>query len=623
MGKLNDWRDFLNAIAPQCFFNSLEDGFYVDAYIIDSMQHIVPVFQNSQYPNFDPAYLLRHISQVTGYYTNAERSPKRPIVNVMTVMLLDTPQHVPKNKAATQKERDKTQSHVDETLYHKLVEERGGNYEDLFIDYEKDMTCTIPCAVVRRSVNLNFQLYRLLTHHLIKTTKVPENQVIIIDGGIAISTERFTKVREAIIHDNQWHDRSFYEQECLVHHFLNEARYYTRYTLYANEEFNRFIPNDKKEIDECIHDIGEADIKIQRYITPHNGLKRYIIASQDTDILFILLLHMCYFLGEHTKDEIDTLEIWLNTDASMGFKDAKSYRYINIKALYFAIIDLFAKEFPSIFSPIETFIFLVFSLKTDFTLKFHSCLNIGPAMVWNTFASLHASNGLKDGFIRFGNVLKRSGNPIKKLPLTNILSSAVRYDYSNKTFQLDYKSVSQFYYFLCQGALLSVRSKLKLPVNPVQTLISPYELQLYAKEIMERLYYYEKGSLPLNIDNNQDITMNMIFDNPALSSLIYEENEMKEYIKNNKDALACVLKKKPPSLYGIPTQEEMKRRILQRVWYMNYCRDGWSSRHVASSFINYGWQEIKEEDEGLINSTTNDVQYIDGKFQFFKVVEEK
>ena len=631
MGKLEDWRNFLTVIAPQCFSSTLENGCsQFDACIIDAMQFIVPVFQNKDYPNFEPDYLLQRMNQVVQYYMNPARNEKRPLINRITTFLLDTPHHVPKNKAATQQSRDKTKddtpSYMNEELYYKILNECGGGdaIQDspLFINYDEEMKCTIPCSIIRRSVNLNFQLYRLLTHHLLQTTKVPDNQVLIIDGGIAINTERFKIVREAIIRDNHWKELSLYKQECLLYRFLNEAHYHTKFTLYTDGTFNRFIPRDTVELKEGTHDVGEADIKIQRYITPNNGLKRYLIVSQDTDIIFILLLHMGYFLGQHTKEEIEELEIFLDTDTSLGYREARSYRYINIKRLYFAIIDLFTKEFPSVISPVEVFVFIVFSLQTDFTKKFDSCLRIGPAAMWNTFSSLHTSPGIKEGYICFGNKLKRSGSVTKRTPLTNILSSAIRYDDNKGVFQLDHPAISQFYYFLCQSSLVATRKNLKLPNHSVQTVIKPYELQIYGKEIMERLYYYEKGSLPKNTNHQEEITMDMIFDNPSLSSLIYEENTMKSYINNNKEALAVVAKKKPPPLFGILTEDQMNRRILQILWYMIYCRNGWRARSIVYSYVHYGWQEEeidKEEEDSIINNTICDSKYKHGQFHFYRV----
>jgi hypothetical protein len=592
-----------------------------DACIIDSMQYIVSALQNKDYPNFDPDHLLRRIGRITRHHMNTERDPSRPLINLMTVFLLDTPQHVPKNKAATQKSRDKSEcSYMDESLYEKLVQERGGSHTDLFIDYNEELQCTLPNSVIRRSVNLNFQLYRFITHHLLCTTHVPENQVFIIDGGVAVNTDRFAKVRSDIICHKGWQNLSFYEQECRVHHFLNEANYHTQFTLYANGEFHRFVPRDATEIDQRVHHIGESDIKIQRYITPHNGLKSYLIVSQDTDIIFILLLHMSWYMSQYTKEEIEEIEIWLCTDASMDNKESKPYRYINIKLLYFSLIALFSKEYPSVFSPVETFIFLVFSLKTDYTEKFPSCLNIGPAKVWHTFAMLHTYRASND-YIPFSHVEKRKLIVTKRSPLVNILSNAVRYNEKSGQFELDQDAISQFYYFLCQDALLSVRKDLKLPADPCLTVIKSHELQLYGKEIMEYLQYYRTDQVVL--PNNKvasDITMEMIFDNPSLASQLYGENEIKLVVSKNKDTLSKLDKKDPPPLFGIPTEEEMGRRIQQRAWYMTYCRNGWQSRHISDSYRDYDcWQEIPVD---IMNSTSCGMRYERETFHFY-TVEEK
>ena len=85
-------------------------------------------------------------------------------------------------------------------------------------------------------------------------------------------------------------------------------------------------------------DSGEADIKVQHYIKRQNGAHRFLVLNQDTDLIFILLLHMHRLVEGEWADSTEQLELWLDTDSPNNKPGVNMpYRYINIVRLYYAI----------------------------------------------------------------------------------------------------------------------------------------------------------------------------------------------------------------------------------------------------------------------------------------------
>lgn len=399
------------------------------------------------------------------------------------VVLLDTPKNVPTNKAATQQKRDATASTIlNEATYNEYRDFDCGNNTGL----GDLLKWPLNGEMIWRSNNTRFQLYALITEELLRIQTVGDVSFV-IDDGVDINHELYEERREQMIRDHYFEDRSLYEQECLVanlarHHFTE------RFILRTGCEVER-LPQTG---------IGEADIKIPGFVTYNKydptATCRYMIVSQDTDLIFILLLHLKTLLTSNERDEDPSLEVWLDTqkpsDRKVGY--SRPYRYIDVKALYYAIITLFGKEYPSIKTPIETFVFLVYCLETDFTSPFDKHLTVTPRVVWNTFSALHTPvERIKtDGYLVFNDAMydpttfvpiakktaesesarmgvKRSVERQYAFPLqwhSLLGEGGVTYTYNNETdhydIELDDLKCQTFFYLLCQLKVLDDLSSL-------------------------------------------------------------------------------------------------------------------------------------------------------------------
>lgn len=659
MGKLEQWRNFLCVLFPQCFYTEVGPGTAFDVILVDLMQFLAPMVLDKKFPQFDASRILRRLEERVSYYANRENATTRPQVKCSLVLMMDTPQWVPKNKAATQQSRDGkhqqaqsdddeadeaddeaealdelmiTGPHMDASLYQELMKQLGGKEGSLFIDVNQSPLNGLKGATVWRSVNLKFQLYRLITHHLLHFP-VGEMKTIIFDDGIAISTEWLAALRTEILKNNpDWQTKTAFEQECLVYQLMIQQGFHQRLILYDDRQFHRF-PGSR---------IGEADIKIQAYIRPENGAKSYLCVNQDTDIIFILLLHMQYLLYGSNGVGV---EVWIDTRSPSEKKDAppKPYRYIDVKALYFSLKDFFQTEYPSVQHPVETFCFLVFSLRTDYTRPFAGCLAVSPRLVWNTFSELHSTVIKDQGYVQFTSkpdpkTLCRSKTTRYTSQLQNLLGDAVQYDSVSEQFQLNQTSIAQFYYYLCQQSVMTAREKIHLPTVPVKAALRSHELLLCGRELSERLNAYRNRNLTVPHQQQEQTEMEVelsphqMFDALILPSAPLTGQKLKQYLLQNETVLARLSKKPTPEFYGVLTQKQMAARIARIAWYLKYCRHGWQQRNNHSDYTQqldvntslWGW---REEEVTVSNSTYYDARLTineqtgGNEFKYYQVTE--
>lgn len=662
MGDFMEWRMFLLRLFAFCFSATMpEVDFCVQ--LIDMMQYLAPCFMDKKRPRFDPQDVVRRVTERAAWHQNLERDPERPCVRRATVLMFDTPHQVPKNKSGTQKSRDSRcptlpgaggapkndpvlltgddGPWMDESLYNQLreIEQRP-----FLLRLDRSEPLPLANTTVWRSVSLRLQLYRLLTHALLHSP-VADGQALVIDDGVAVSEERFVQLMEEVLRDHpETINLSRYEREIFVHQVLVEHQHYSRFVLYDDRQFKRFLPSN----------VGEADIKIQAYIQRDNGAKRFLVVNQDTDVIFILLLHMNAFLEGATQpqEEHEDLEVWIDCLSPSGKEKDKPYRWINVKALYFALIDLFAKHFPTVQHPIETFCALVFCLKTDYTTKFASCVGVKAGLVWETFAQLH----------NVAEPLPWSTRPVTKGPhpreMFGVLQHAVQY--ADGQFWLDRTAWTRFNYYLCQQGLVQVRQQLQLYCTP--GLLSPEALLVYAGEVAERVAThceqeaqreqevtqglkrlapapdtnprpqkaFRASSRRVAVEREhtvthtvtEDASMDEIFARPLLTP----GNDMQTFLTHHRETLRKLARKKVPPQCGVPAPQEMLARFQRLQWYLWYCRHGYEDPHCATTCVEqdargrslWGWREKPSD---VCNSTYNGARYDGTQFTYYGVEE--
>jgi hypothetical protein len=539
MGGFQPWRTFLMNILWRHFYAQLPEGVPRRPHIImvDHMQYLAPCVVNTKQPWLDTEYVARRIEEMTRHFLNNEQDPERPYAENVVVFMFDTVHNVPKNKAAKQRSRDANKTdesttenkkkaskkegesseddgeddeedevpHMDEFLYEAMRRESPPLLDSLF-------TCNNPSSHLYtltglqhwRSYTLRAQLYRKLTLKLMHVP-IKGKRVMIIDDGLAFSVSEYQRRREKLIKKEGFEKRSGFEKECLLAERMTRSRkYIQRFMVWPDGQYDAFPSTG----------IGEADIKIQAYINRESGVTRYLVVNQDTDIIFILLLHMATFLYHDERD--DETEVWLDTRSpSDRSGENKPYRYIDIKRLYQGIVGLFRREYPHVYDPVSTFCFLVFSLETDFTRKFPSCLKITNALVWNTFSELHHYDfnpvTVPKDYIKFSQsqsvspdkgALVRHSQRQWSPNLCGLLNDAVQYDCVKKRFYLKHDLLAQFFYLLCQVRVMTVRADIGVLAHPVvrrkqatMEALDPEELLIYAGEIIERLQYYKNNAL--------------------------------------------------------------------------------------------------------------------------------
>jgi len=627
MGGFFEYRDFLLALFPLCFFSSLLPGTEFCVSCVDFMQFLpgLVLSKHLHKDGFDIGAIRRRVEELVAHYQNNEDDPTRPIIRTALVVMLDTVHQVPKTKAATQKSRDQTEEpHMNEARYEELTREGGKG--DLFIASGATRH-PLKGSEVWRSNNLKMQLFREVTLQVLHAT-VRRDRVLVMDDGLAFSTDVYRGMREEMLTKSNFLERSPFEQECLVTNLLTHSKMaITRFILWEGGQYRRRPSTGT----------GEADIKILHYINTKNGARRFLVVNQDTDVIFILLLHLHKMVGD--GDDGQDVEIWLDTHSPSNTSGvSKPYRYINIKRLYFSIIDLFKREYPSVPHPVEMFCFLVFTKKTDFIPQFAKCLCVGDADGWNLFSELHS--GVEGGFLRFGTTpekVHRSTEYRWSASLRGLLNYAVTYDWVKHRFLLNHTMLQKFYYLLLQDKVMTVRKKLRLPVPTSSALafgplpgagrsnaLEPEELLIYAHDVAERVEAYRsymaknettmfqtllnfKKLTPAPIEGEpeakkfklsesfgkrvatekpvveeeypieEDSTDEMETEDWSEKTIEKSNNAepgMERYIRQNVDVLKLFTKHPYTRYYGVPTVTEMRARLYRLEFYMMYCRNG-------------------------------------------------
>lgn len=465
MGGFTAFRNHLLKLFPNAFRRRMPTDTTICLLIIDVMQFLAgKVKFAASNDAFNPRSVALSVKEAIEAYIHSDEYR----VTKGIVTLLDTTKNVPTNKARTQQKRGTTEevTILDETLFNRVASETQLNGSAMNWITQEPWRWPLSGDTIWRSNNLKFHLYRAITEALLEM-RMPPSLKLVIDDGVLVSNEVYRESAAKMIRDYSFEDKSPYAQECLVstlsrHHFTQ------RFTS-KQGQVTRL---------ETTH-VGEADVKIPRFIVHGNRTSSYMVVSQDTDIIFVLLLHLKTLLANKSREESDDFTLWLDTqtpqDKKMGAD--RLYRFIDIKCLYYDILDLFALEYPNVKQPIETLVFLVYSLETDFTRPFDGALKIGVTTLWNTFSELHTplTRIRSHGYLAFSDFLHdelAKGAPTEKekaklvpqrakdrtpsLPLEcfDMLAKAITYTYveTHDTYdiRIDTVACQRFFYLLCQ-----------------------------------------------------------------------------------------------------------------------------------------------------------------------------
>jgi hypothetical protein len=671
MGGFTDWRNFLFHLFGDCFTDQLPNDTSFDVCIIDLMQFMAPLIKNrvnsnGTFLNVDDT--IHSLLTTVKYYMNNGNDPNVPSLSHV-VLLMDSILNVPKNKVTTQQSRDETtvvanslkRMHIeqgckdleeeegeeeegtsgnddtesscilDELRYYELVKKLNiDEHHHLCIKYDmkNDGVGCIPSingSTLWRSISLKWQIYRMITHELLQL-EVKRGKVVVIDEGVAIEESIYESLRQTMINDYSFNERSMYEKECLVSNLILK-HIVERFVLHDNHTFTR-MPN-KPEL------AGEADIKLLQYITPNNGASKFLVVSQDTDIIFILLLHMKRFINQKTSKLDASFDVVIDTqtpsDKSSGVN--KPYRFINIKRLWHRMSEFFRQEYFTLNNPIETFVFMVNSLKTDFTSSFNPYLRITNRELWNAFSELHYTPLKKtekkgssilppkqepdEGYILFCNTppsatavipLKRCNKSHYTPSLRHVLDEAIKYQFTPNTqtfhFILNSGQIEKFYYLLCQKKLVSDMASLgyrqfqknDILSNNKAYIASPTDIFIYANDVMSKIDAYRKESTQ-SITNEH---YNKLFSTPPPPSKQPSLNKSfrpslngsgsgsgvstPPINKKQQEFLKKLAEKVLPPQWGIPSEKEMKARIYRIHWILEYYQNGGLAAKYAKNY---------------------------------------
>lgn len=468
MGGFTAYRNHLLNLFSNAFARHIPKETAFCLVIIDVMQFLAGKVKFSTDDAFYPHSAAHTVKEVIEKYTQGDEYR----VTKGIIALLDTTKNVPTNKARTQQKRGVTEkvAILDESLFDRVAKERGDVGDALNWITQEPWRWPLDGDTIWRSNNLKFHLYRAVTEALLGMT-LPEGVKLVIDDGAFVSDQVYRESAKKMISDYGFEEASAYAKECLVsslarHHFTQ------RFTLKCGQK-------EPERLDST--HVGEADVKIPRFIVHgSNGTSSYLVVSQDTDIIFVLLLHLKTILANKSRKEVDpNFSLWLDTqtpqDKKMGV--SRLYRFIDVKCLYYDILDLFALEYPEIKQPIETLVFLVYSLETDFTLPFDGALKVGVKTLWNTFSELHTplKRLRSHGYLMFNDFLhdelakgvisekdraKQSAQRAKERSPTlptecfGMLNTALTYTYCEAldTYDIIFDTVAcqRFFYLLCQ-----------------------------------------------------------------------------------------------------------------------------------------------------------------------------
>ena len=644
MGGHEEWRDFLMLLFGECFMASLPEKSHFDMCIVDLMQFMAGMKHSEPGKFFDARDMTGRMVRVVYDYANVDNIASRPIIDKSLVILFDTPQHVPKNKAATQKSRDSPADAtspvvMNEEMYNKLVNDMGLEEDQLVIHYDM---APIPYGVLNpstiwRSNCLRWQLTSMFATAMLKQVQLPSPKVLIVDDAVVFNGESvYSDLRHSIVRDFSFGEkRSAFEKEVLIAFILNHTLS-RRYILFPDGKFARDAPST----------IGEADLKMTNYIVPgSDAMKSFLVVSQDTDSIFILLLHMKRLLREGGDAEAVLPEIWLDTqtpsDRNKGVN--RAYRFINVKALYYRVIAFFAREFPTISQPIEMLVFLVYALETDFTSRLgHKYLEITRRRVWNLFSELHhirpTGLGAKDdGYVVFGNKkLERSKNYTCSPKMHNVLGKIVvdgnktlapcaiqcieeyQDEVSCHNIELDLLRCEQFFYFLCQQRLVDDMALVGLHSGTQKPFYAdPATLFIHAHDMLERIEKYRErknASYDSAIKNLiDDVDRDVVIVGTACNStvrppspakvasrsaVVFRDKSFKPSFSDIGAAISFTPKEKAldaqgmtklvsrsiPKDYGIPDRQQMKGRLYRLSWILNYLQNATVCRHFSQCY---------------------------------------
>lgn len=685
MGGFDAWRNFLLSLFPECFLGEFEDGKEFDISIVDLMEYLAPAIQSQKMgmsktgflkEYFDTGYVTRKVDEAVAYHINYDNNPKHPIITKACVFMLDTVHNVPRNKSSKQKARDQTDlPHMNEALFHKMQSLSTLKRPDnlfLFEDLGATQRYPLDGNTVWRSVNLKLQLYRLLTHHILHA-RIKPNTILLMDDGLAFSTNDYERVRKSVEYDLQIQGKGEFEKEFIINQIMTHSKdFITRFMVWEDAVFRRFHSTG----------IGEADIKILSYVKRGLGLKRFLVVNQDTDVIFILLLHMKSFLKGDASD--DEYEVWIDTRSPNFAQSIKPYRFINVKRLYYAIEAFFTREFPLIKYPVETFCFIVFSQETDFTRKFSPSLQINPAFLWNCFAQLHTG---KPDYIPFCEKACGGERRVKvsigmKGKCGGLLNVAIQYDMVKRRYVLKHETIASFYYLLCQWKLLSLRKEIALSNGYYDygedSLVPVDELLIFGREVQEILDSYKQYDAENKAESEKFFLTQSTLKRPSPTPSPCEEekrykpsssltqpkrvikisifdddqdeaspicplqakcnitNQMRNYLVRHAKKLQQLVKRESVNEYfGILTKNDMLCRIYRIEWYLSYCTDGWKTLLPCTerakhdpTLSQWGWEERvvegEEEFQRVMNSSYYHAQYDPQKphlYQLSEVVE--
>lgn len=667
MGKHNAYRDFLLALFPQCFSEELPDDTHFDMCIIDLMQYVAKMRAGIV---FKPREAIDSLLRSVFDHANIGNHSDRPIIDKALVLLLDTAKNVPKCKATTQIARDTGgarneedeeedggegdacdddddddnddggggETIMTEELYNELLVEMGLLPGDYMIHANmRRVPEKMKPKMVWRSNNLKWQLNSMIVSALLKNLTVEKGKVAVIDDGVLIAggNEGYQRLRKEMIRDYHFEDRSDYEKDLLIS-FLVTHTMTNRYVLHHDGQFKR-LPESG---------IGEADVKIGNYIAREvdgkpNPIRRYLVVSQDTDIFVILLAHMKRLIDPETGKVDEDIEVWIDSqrpaDRSKGL--SKAYRYINVKSLYYAIMGLFRDEYPTVANPIETLLFLINMLDTDFTMRLGArYLGVTRRTVWNLFSETHYQPKKSDdpslvspGYLVFGKKVARA-KIFKCAPKAYQLLSgeAISIVYTEETNEyclvMDYDQCAKFLYLVAQQNFVRDMTALKaLAKTPTKFYYADPDVMLIAARDLVQSITQQKNAdeeverqsvtkllgksfiLPSSPTQPSKKARSSI--SPGIS--LTPSNSAHRY---DRVVMAKLAKKKIPDAYSIPTRGQMKARLARLDWVINYLQNGTVLRGMSalcdsSSQIDekqslYGWKRIEMEPIGAnLNSS--------------------
>lgn len=313
----------------------------------------------------------------------------------LVILCLDNPYQVPRNKSFVQSARD-TPAGVD-------VDEGDGPLDAA--GYDAACACAaglrpgfdarahfllnegpLPTTSVGvwRTVALRWQLTRLVTEALL-TTYVPSGKFLMIDDALVLTEAMYASLRATMLRDHRdvLGSTPPFEDATLVGHLMSGCM--RRVLLRHGHTF--------KELDSA--QLGEADLKVLYYVQrkvpcglPLQGRRvRYLVKSQDTDVLWALLLHVRSLINPATG-AVDEVDVWLDSqtprDRAEGVE--REYRFINVVELWRRTHAFLRDEFPVLRNPLEALAAIVFCNRNDYVEALPPRFRVGPDKIWRTFA---------------------------------------------------------------------------------------------------------------------------------------------------------------------------------------------------------------------------------------------